>query len=129
MLKLTCERAKLKDGQKILELGCGWGSLTLYIANHYNVKEIVSITNSETQKAYVERELKRQNINNVTVLRQNVKHLELSQHFDRILSIEMFEHLRNYEKFFRLLHNYIKPNGKLFVHIFLQIKKIPISSI
>lgn len=118
MLKLTCERANIKEGIKVLELGCGWGSLTLYMAQNYNIDKIVSLTNSETQKKYIESELKRLKLSNVKIIRQNVKYLEIYEKFDRIISIEMFEHLRNYEKFLEILHTITKPNGKLFIHIF-----------
>jgi len=97
MLELTCKRAKLKDGQDILELGCGGGSLSLYMAKKYPNSKIIGISNSKTQKEFITKTAKNRGINNLEVRTHNVADLHLTEKFDRVVSIEMFEHMRNYK--------------------------------
>lgn len=118
MLHLTCERAKLLDGQHILELGCGWGSLTLYMAKKFPKSKITAVSNSHSQREFIEQKLLEKKLQNVTVLTQNVATLTLSERVDRIISIEMMEHIRNYEKMFHNIARWLKKNGKVFIHIF-----------
>ena len=65
MLALTCERAKLRDGQKILELGCGWGSLSLWMASHFPNSTVTSVSNSAPQCAYINEQAKKRGLTNI----------------------------------------------------------------
>lgn len=119
MLRLYEERADLKDGQDILELGCGWGSLTLWLAERFPNSSITAVSNSSSQKEYIEQECTLRNLINVKVITCDVNNLILhSASFDRCISIEMFEHMRNYELLFSHIEEWLRPSGKLFVHIF-----------
>ncbi|MDA0989861.1 MAG: cyclopropane-fatty-acyl-phospholipid synthase [Verrucomicrobia bacterium] len=118
MLRLTCERAELVDGQRILELGCGWGSLTLWMAEHYPKATITAVTNSSTQQEYVSNRARELGSPNVTVLLRDVNALAIAEPVDRVVSVEMFEHMRNYESLLGRIHQWLKPGGKLFVHVF-----------
>ena len=120
MLKLTCERAELQDGQRILELGCGWGSLSLWMAEHYPTAQITSVSNSRTQKQFIDAEAKKRGLTNLTIITANMIHFEgVGQGvFDRCVSVEMFEHMKNYQELLRRVSTWLKPGGKLFVHIF-----------
>lgn len=118
MLALTCERAGLKDGMSVLDLGCGWGSLTRWIARHYPACRIMSVSNSAPQGAFIRDCLEREKITNVEVVTANVADFEPGRRFDRIITIEMFEHMRNYRQLFAKTAAWLKPEGALFIHIF-----------
>lgn len=118
MLARVCERSRLADGQVILDLGCGWGSFALYAAERYPLSKILALSNSRTQRAYIESERDRRGLSNLEVVTGNVAQVELEHRFDRIVSIEMFEHMRNYEALFARLANWAKPRALLFVHVF-----------
>jgi cyclopropane-fatty-acyl-phospholipid synthase len=120
MLQLTCERAELQDGQRILELGCGWGSLSLWMAEHYPNAQITSVSNSRTQKQFIDAEAARRGLKNLTIITANMIHFEGvgAGVFDRCVSVEMFEHMKNYQELLRRISTWLKPGGKLFVHIF-----------
>jgi cyclopropane-fatty-acyl-phospholipid synthase len=118
MLKLTSERAELSDGQEILELGCGWGSLTLWMAGRFPQSSITAVSNSSTQKQYIEEEARRRNLRNITVITADMNLFTTERSFDRVVSVEMFEHMRNYERLLEKVASFLKPDGKLFVHIF-----------
>jgi cyclopropane-fatty-acyl-phospholipid synthase len=119
MLALYGERAELADGQRILELGCGWGSLTLWMAERYPDAQIVAVSNSRPQREYIEAQCSLRGLPNVLVITQDVNRLELeTTQFDRCVSIEMFEHMRNYEVLLGRIASWLRPGGKLFVHIF-----------
>ncbi len=119
MLALYCARAKLEDGQDILELGCGWGSLTLWMAERYPGSRITAVSNSATQRAHIEATCEQRGWKNVTVLTRDVNHLELDRDsFDRCVSVEMFEHMRNYDVLLGKIASWLRPGGQLFVHIF-----------
>lgn len=118
MLQLTCERAQLMDGMDILDLGCGWGSFSLWAAEHYPHSRVVAVSNSRNQKEYIDAQCRQRNIRTVETLTADVTHLQLDRRFDRIVSIEMFEHMRNYEQLMSNLADRLQPSGKLFVHIF-----------
>jgi len=119
MLALYGERAELADGQNILELGCGWGSLTLWMAEHYPNARIVAVSNSNPQREHIQAEARARGLHNVRVLTRDVNELEVPTGcFDRVVSIEMFEHMRNYETLLARIASWLKPGGKLFVHIF-----------
>ncbi|MGB8634957.1 MAG: cyclopropane-fatty-acyl-phospholipid synthase family protein [Rhodanobacteraceae bacterium] len=121
MLRLSCQRAELADGQDILELGCGWGSLTLWMAEQYPQSRITAVSNSRMQREHIEDECERRKLNNVQVITQDVNVLELeASRFDRCVSIEMFEHMRNYQTLLNHVATWLKPDGKLFVHIFVH---------
>ena len=124
MLRLSCQRAGLEDGMKILELGCGWGSLTLWMAENYPNCEITAVSNSATQKITIDSEAKRLELTNITVITADVNEfdpadvIESGGKFDRVVSIEMFEHMRNWKELLRRVSTWLKPDGKLFIHIF-----------
>jgi cyclopropane-fatty-acyl-phospholipid synthase len=119
MLELYGERAELDDGQYILELGCGWGSLTLWMAERYPNAWIVAVSNSHQQREYIESQCVKRSLLNVRIITRDVNQLELEPaQFDRCVSIEMFEHMRNYETLLGRIATWLRPGGKLFVHIF-----------
>ena len=119
MLEIYGQRAELADGQSILELGCGWGSLTLWMAERFPNARITAVSNSAPQRKHIEARCQELGFHNVTVITTDVNELELTQaQFDRAVSIEMFEHMRNYETLLRRISSWLVPGGKLFVHIF-----------
>lgn len=119
-LKLTCEHAGLANGQRILELGCGWGSLSLWMAKHYPGSHITAVSNSRSQRAHIEREAARRGFNNLQVITADMNDFQIDQRFDRIVSVEMFEHMRNWRELFRRVHGWLAPGGKFFMHIFVH---------
>ena len=119
MLAICCERAEIRNGQDILELGCGWGSLTLWMAERYPQSRITAVSNSRPQREFIEAQCRTRNLGNVTIITHDVNTLRLDEaQFDRVVSIEMFEHMRNYEALLSRIASWLKPGGKLFVHIF-----------
>ena len=119
MLSLYGQRAQLADGQDILELGCGWGSLTLWMAERYPNARITGVSNSHGQRQHIEAQCRMRGLQNVRIITCDVNRLELdAAQFDRCVSIEMFEHMRNYETLLGRISGWLKPGGALFVHIF-----------
>jgi len=118
MLAAYGERALLADGQRILELGCGWGSLTLWMAERYPNARITAVSNSRPQRAHIEAQCRKRGLANAMVITEDVNRLELGDRYDRVVSIEMFEHMRNYETLLGRIASWLAPGGKLFVHIF-----------
>ncbi|KAF2768684.1 S-adenosyl-L-methionine-dependent methyltransferase [Teratosphaeria nubilosa] len=125
MLELYVERAGLRDGMRVFDLGCGWGSLSLYLAERFGQSEVVAFSNSKTQKAFIDAQAARKGLRNLTVVTGDVATFEFrgSEHegvYDRVLSIELFEHMKNYELLLAKVADLLKPGGgaKLFVHIF-----------
>jgi cyclopropane-fatty-acyl-phospholipid synthase len=119
LLALYGERAGLADGQDVLELGCGWGSLTLWMAERYPHSLITAVSNSRPQREFIEARCRERGLANVRVLTCDVNRLELPEAaFDRCVSIEMFEHMRNYETLLGRVAGWLRPEGRLFVHIF-----------
>lgn len=118
MLEITCNRAELKDGQDVLELGCGWGSLSLYMAQKYPKSNFTVVSNSRTQKLHIDEQAKQRGISNLTVITVNINDFSIDKKFDRVVSVEMFEHMRNYQKLMHKVATCLKADGKLFVHIF-----------
>lgn len=118
MLKLTSERAGLADGQKILELGCGWGSLTLFMAQQFPGSKVTAVSNSNDQRKFIEARCDNLGLTNIEVITADMNDFEAKGKFDRVVSIEMFEHMRNYEKLLARVSAWLKKEGKLFVHIF-----------
>jgi cyclopropane-fatty-acyl-phospholipid synthase len=118
MLWLTCERAELADGMDILELGCGWGSFTLWMAEKFPRAKVTAVSNSATQRAHIEEECRTRGLENVTVLTRDMNDFTSDRPFDRVVSVEMFEHMKNYQRLMARVASWLKPGGKLFVHIF-----------
>ena len=114
MLALTCARAGVEDGMTLLDLGCGWGSLTGWLAERYPASQILAVSNSRVQREWIES----LRLPNVRVLTADVNRLELDERFDRILSVEMLEHMRNYEALFARLASWLEPGGAFFCHVF-----------
>ncbi len=122
MLALSGERAELADGQEILELGCGWGSLTLWMAARYPGSRILAVSNSATQREHIQAEAARRGLPNVEVLTRNMLEFDTPRRFDRVVSVEMIEHMRNYPELMRRIAGWLRPGGKLFVHIFTHLR-------
>jgi cyclopropane-fatty-acyl-phospholipid synthase len=118
MLQLTCTRARIEDGMRILDLGCGWGSLTFWIAEHYPACEVLAVSNSSTQAAYIKQQAQQRGLSGIRTLTANVAELDLEESFDRVISIEMFEHMKNYRALMAKIAGWLEPEGYLFVHHF-----------
>ena len=118
MLALTCERAGVADGMDVLDLGCGWGSLALYVAERLPGSRVLAVSNSRSQGEHIGEEAARRGLRNVEHRVANVADLEPGRRFDRVVSVEMLEHLRNYELAFRRVCDWLTPEGRLFVHVF-----------
>jgi cyclopropane-fatty-acyl-phospholipid synthase len=118
MLALYGERAGLADGQRILELGCGWGSLTLWMAERYPQARITGVSNSASQREHILALAAARGLANIEILTCDVNRLQLDRRFDRVVSIEMFEHMRNYQTLLGRVAGWLDDGGKLFVHIF-----------
>ncbi|MFA6962853.1 MAG: cyclopropane-fatty-acyl-phospholipid synthase family protein [Opitutaceae bacterium] len=119
MLALYAKRAQLADGQDILELGCGWGSLCLYNAVKFPRSRIMAISNSRTQKEHIDTEARKRGITNLRIITCDINAFDITAgSFDRVVSVEMFEHLKNYDLLFRNIARWLKPGGLLFTHIF-----------
>ncbi len=119
-LALTCERAGLLDGMDILELGCGWGSLTLWMAEHYPASRITAVSNSHSQRDYILGEAARRGLGNVEVLTEDMNRFTTDRTFDRVVSVEMFEHMRNWRRLFAQVHDWLNPGGRFFMHVFVH---------
>jgi len=118
MLALTARRAELANGQRILELGCGWGSLSLWMAVHFPEARITGVSNSATQKQYIDAEAARRGLSNLTILTRDMNVFEAEGTYDRVVSVEMFEHMKNYQALTAKVARWLVSAGKLFVHIF-----------
>lgn len=118
MLELSCERAQVEDGMDVLDLGCGWGSLSLWMADHYPESRITSVSNSNSQREYIEEQARKRGLSNLKVITCDINDFKPEGQFDRVVSVEMFEHVRNHKKLFGQIHDWLKSGGKCFVHIF-----------
>ena len=118
MLALTCERASLANGQQILELGCGWGSLSLWMAEHFPGARITAVSNSRTQKQHIDAMAAARGLTNLEIITQDMNVFTIDRQFDRVVSVEMFEHMKNYQLLLRKVAGWLVPGGRLFVHIF-----------
>ncbi|MDE3157056.1 MAG: class I SAM-dependent methyltransferase [Acidobacteriota bacterium] len=118
MLDLTCRRARLADGQTVLDLGCGWGSLSLYMAARYPASRIVGVSNSGSQRAFIEAQAAARGLTNLTVVTADINDFTPDRRFDRVVSVEMFEHARNYARLLSRIAGWLGPDGLLFVHVF-----------
>ncbi len=118
MLSLYCRRAEIEDGMEILDLGCGWGSLTFWIAEHYPNARVLAVSNAQEQIDFIQKAASGKGFDNIQAMMDDMNHMEMSRRFDRILSIEMFEHMRNWEKLLRKISKWLRSQGKVFIHIF-----------
>ncbi|MDG2252077.1 MAG: cyclopropane-fatty-acyl-phospholipid synthase [Methylophilaceae bacterium] len=119
-LKKTCNHANLKDGLSILELGCGWGSLTLWMAKHYPKSSITAVSNSSSQRTYILSQAKLRKLKNIEVITCDMNIFKTNKKYDRIVSVEMIEHMRNHRKLFANISRWLNPKGKFFMHIFVH---------
>ena len=119
MLKLYIERLDIQNHQRILDLGCGWGSFTLFAAAKFPNSTFVAVSNSNDQIEFINNTAKARSLENIKAIKQNMNDLSLEGSFDRIISIEMFEHMRNYGALLKKLRSYLEDDGKMFVHILL----------
>lgn len=117
-LALACEHAELADGQRILELGCGWGSLSLWMAERYPASQITSVSNSASQRAFILARAAERGLGNLEVITSDINDFDTADRFDRAVSIEMFEHMSNHAELMRRVAGWLKDDGKLFVHVF-----------
>jgi cyclopropane-fatty-acyl-phospholipid synthase len=118
MLKKYAQRAELENGQEVLDLGCGWGSLSLWLAGIHPKSRITAVSNSATQRAFIEQQAISRGLDNLQVITSDINDLQLDKSFDRIVSIEMLEHVRNYDSLFARIGSWLKPDGIFFAHIF-----------
>lgn len=117
-LLITAHHAGLQDGQQVLELGCGWGSLSLWMAEHYPNSRITAVSNSASQRNHIEARARERGLKNLSVRTADMNEFTTKDVFDRVVSVEMFEHMRNHEELLRRISQWLKPDGRLFVHIF-----------
>jgi len=118
MLALTCERARIEDGLEVLDLGCGWGSLSAWITERYPACRILAVSNSRPQREHIESLALRQ----VEVVTADVNVFETKRRFDRVVSVELFEHTRNWQALLRKIRGFLQPDGRLFVHLFAHVR-------
>lgn len=118
-LDCYAERAQLADGQTVLELGCGWGSFSLYMAARYPAMQITAVSNSHSQRAFIEQQAQQQGLTNLQVITCDINQLDLPvSQYDRVVSVEMFEHVRNHRQLFACIARWLKPDGLLWCHVF-----------
>ena len=118
MLALSCERAGVRDGMRVLDLGCGWGSLSLWLAERYPTGSVVGVSNSASQREWILAEAARRGLGNVEIVTADVNEFAPTGRFDRVMSIEMFEHIRNWQELLRRIATWLEPEGRAFVHVF-----------
>lgn len=118
MLDLSIERSEIQNAGSMLDLGCGWGSFSLYAAERFPALRITAVSNSNSQRDFIQQKAKEKGLKNLKVITSDINDFQPDETFDRIVSVEMFEHVRNYKELFGRLHRWLKPNGKLFIHIF-----------
>lgn len=119
-LELTCEHAGLNNGQDILELGCGWGSLTLWMAARYPDSRITAVSNSAPQRLHIEEQARQRKLGNLRVITADMNRFAIGEQFDRVVSVEMFEHMRNWPELFARVAGWLKPGGRFFMHVFVH---------
>jgi cyclopropane-fatty-acyl-phospholipid synthase len=118
MLALSCRRARIEDGMRILDLGCGWESLSLWLAERYPFAQITGVSNSGSQREWIEARRDERGLTNLEITTADVNDFRPEGHFDRVMSIEMFEHMRNWHELLRRISTWLAPEGRLFVHVF-----------
>lgn len=119
-LRMTVERAGIEDGQDVLELGCGWGALSLYVAEHFPECRMTAVSNSNGQRQFIEAERDRRGLDNLQVVTADMNDFQAERTYDRIVSLEMFEHMRNHRRLLRRVHDWLKPGGRFLMHIFVH---------
>ncbi|MEQ1487949.1 MAG: cyclopropane-fatty-acyl-phospholipid synthase family protein [Methylotenera sp.] len=119
-LTQTCEHADLKNGQHVLELGCGWGSLSLWMAEKYPNSTITGVSNSNSQREYIMNAAKLRGLTNLNIITADMNTFEAPATYDRVVSVEMFEHMRNWQALYTKVAHWLKPKGKFFKHIFVH---------
>jgi cyclopropane-fatty-acyl-phospholipid synthase len=117
-LAMSAVRAGIEDGMKVLDLGCGWGSLSLWIARHFPNCSVTAVSNSSIQRKWIQSRIEEGGLSNVRVLTRDMNDFDINERFDRIVSVEMFEHMRNYKELFRRVSNWLSRDGRFFMHIF-----------
>jgi cyclopropane-fatty-acyl-phospholipid synthase len=117
-LEKTCRHALLEQGQQVLELGCGWGSLSLFMARRFPESSVTAVSNSRSQRAYIEAEAERSGLTNLRVLTSDINDFQPQGAFDRVVSVEMFEHVRNHPLLLSRIQGWLAPGGRLLVHLF-----------
>ena len=119
-LMQTCDHADIQDGQHILELGCGWGSLSLWMAEGYPKSTITGVSNSNSQREYIMAAAKARGLSNLSIITTDMNNFEAPSTYERIVSVEMFEHMRNWQVLYGKVASWLKPQGKFFKHIFVH---------
>jgi len=117
----TCVHAGLRDGQDILELGCGWGSLSLWMAAQYPRARITAVSNSASQRRFITDTARKRQLTNLTVVTADMNDFDTEARFDRVVSVEMFEHMANWEALFGRVRSWLRPDGRLFLHVFSHV--------
>lgn len=117
-LEETCKRAEIEDGMRILDLGCGWGSLSSWIAERFPNCQVTAVSNSSGQREFIMNRAEADNLENLRVLTADMNDFHTNDRFDRVVSVEMFEHMRNHRELLQRIASWLKPDGKSFVHIF-----------
>jgi cyclopropane-fatty-acyl-phospholipid synthase len=117
-LEATCLHADIQDGQSILELGCGWGSLSLWLAEHYPAANILAVSNSAPQRAHIQAQAARRALHNLRIVTADMNDFDPHTQFDRIVSVEMFEHISNWPALLNRVQGWLRPQARLFVHVF-----------
>jgi cyclopropane-fatty-acyl-phospholipid synthase len=117
-LEETCRRAQIADGQSILELGCGWGSLSLWMAKRYPGSVITAVSNSHSQRLFIEDQVRQLGVSNLRVVTADMNGFDAGTRFDRVVSVEMFEHMRNWPELFRRVRSWLRPSGRFLLHVF-----------
>lgn len=118
MLALSCERARLEDGMSVLDLGCGWGSISFWILERFPRCRVLAVSNSAVQRQHIEAERDRRGLTNLEVVTSDVSTFDPGRTFDRIVSVEMLEHVKNYEVVFGRIASWLRPEGLFFTHVF-----------
>jgi len=119
-LKLTSQHAKLTNGLNILELGCGWGSLTLWMAQQYPKSKITAVSNSSSQRLHIIAQAKKRKLKNISIITEDMNKFNPQTRYDRVVSVEMIEHMRNHKQLFKKINSWLKPGGLFFMHIFVH---------
>jgi cyclopropane-fatty-acyl-phospholipid synthase len=118
MLDLTAGRARIENGHSILDLGCGWGAFSLYAAARFPNSAVMGVSNSASQRQYIESQARERGLSNLRIVTADINSFDPAQQFDRIVSVEMMEHVRNYQLLLSRVASWMKPEARFFVHIF-----------
>lgn len=119
-LHITAQRAELADGMRILELGCGWGSLSLWMVRQFPHSRITAVSNSKSQRNYIQSQAQLRGLSNLRVITCDMNQFSADERYDRVVSVEMFEHMRNWRELFRRVRGWLSPGGRFFMHIFVH---------